>query len=65
MVLEFEISHSVKRKCIICNEYKLIPINSKPICKDCLKEKRTELIYSFGLIVILLMISFLIAIFYL
>lgn len=61
MVLAFEISHPVKRRCIICNEMKFIPLNlKKPVCKECLFKSKNKLIIYGKLLLIFLLILLLI-----
>jgi len=62
MVLSFEISHPMKRKCLMCNENKLIEVNKKPICKECLIKRREKIIYYWKLILVILLILVLILI---
>ncbi|AJF62436.1 MAG: hypothetical protein QT11_C0001G0287 [archaeon GW2011_AR20] len=62
MVLSFEISHPMKRRCLICNETKLIEVNKKPICKECLIKRREKKVYYWKLILIILLILVLVLI---
>ena len=62
MVLGFEISHPVKRRCMICNEIKLIPLNIKPICKECLVRRKKKILYYGKLILMFLLGLLLVAI---
>jgi len=62
MVLGFEISHPVKRRCIVCNEIKFIPLNIRPICKECLSKRKNKFVHYEKLILIILLILLLIII---
>ncbi len=65
MVLKFEVSHPIKRRCILCNEIKLIPVNIKPACKECLIKRKNKIIYYEKIILIILLILIIILIIYL
>ena len=56
MVLKFQVSHPIKRRCSICNESKLIPLNIRPICKECLIKRKNKIIYYEKLILVILLI---------
>ncbi len=62
MVLGFEISHPVKRRCMICNEIKIIPLNVRPICKDCLRSRKNRILYYEKLVLFILLILLLVTI---
>jgi len=63
MVLGFEVSHPVKRRCLSCNEIKFIPLNIKSVCKECFLLKRKKLIHYGEILVFLLLIFVLVLIF--
>ncbi|MBS3160295.1 hypothetical protein J4213_01195 [Candidatus Woesearchaeota archaeon] len=52
----------MKRRCLICNETKLIEVNKKPICKECLIKRREKKVYYWKLILIILLILVLVLI---